>query len=148
MCFKGKRSQKGAFSRGSNSRDLVDFFPGKREAKFDKFPGNSLPGNSREEPLVMMLQDGSFSKVTAVVDIELHRKVSINTAGGSFFANGVLTTGMCENYNSRDVLNVPAKNILESYASSHEDFNNCVLTANKFSLSTETILDACLTTFS
>jgi len=97
---------------------------------------------------VMMLQDGSFSKVTAVVDIELHRKVSINTAGGSFFANGVLTTGMCDNYNSREVLNVPAKNNLDSYASSHEDFNNCVLTANKFSLSTETILDACLTKFS
>lgn len=97
---------------------------------------------------VMMLQDGSFSKVTTVVDFELPRKVSINTAGGSFFANGVLTTGMCDNYNSKDVFNVQAKNALESYASSHEDFNNCVLTAKKFPVSTEAMLDACLTRLS
>ena len=45
---------------------------------------------------VMMLQGGSFSRVTKVIDIQLNRKVSINTAGGSFFANGVLTTGMVD----------------------------------------------------
>jgi len=93
---------------------------------------------------VMRLIDGSFVKVTQVLDFELNRKVAINTAGGSFFANGVLTTGMCENYNSEDDLNIPSKILLESYAASHQDWNNCIATAKDFSIPSESILHTCL----
>ena len=49
----------------------------------------------------MKFQDGSFYKVVQAIDINLAKKVSINTAGGSFFANEVLTTGMCESYQEK-----------------------------------------------
>jgi len=91
---------------------------------------------------VMMLQGGSFSRVTKVIDIQLNRKVSINTAGGSFFANGVLTTGMCESYNPVEDLNISATSALEKYATNHDALFSCMLTAKEFSF--ESPLGACL----
>ena len=91
---------------------------------------------------VMMLQGGSFSRVTKVIDIQLNRKVSVNTAGGSFFANGVLTTGMCEGYNPVEDLNISATSALEKYATSHDALFSCMLTAKEFSV--ESPLGACL----
>jgi len=81
---------------------------------------------------VMMLQGGAFSRVTKVIDIQLNRKVSINTAGGSFFANGVLTTGMCENYNPVEDLNISATSALEKYA--YATNRDDLLTAKEFSI--------------
>ena len=90
---------------------------------------------------VMMLRDGSFSRVTRVVDIQLNRKVQVFTAGGSFFANQVLTSGMCERYEQED-LNVPATSVLESYAATHAELHSCFLTAKEFSI--QAVLGACL----
>jgi len=85
---------------------------------------------------LMMQQDGSLVKVTQVLDIELSRKVSVNTEGGSFFANGVLTTGMCE---------IQAENSLKTYVTSHKDFNNCILAAKDSPTLTEAIVHTCVT---
>lgn len=107
-------------------------------------PVTTAAKDVRENNL-MMLQDGSFSRVTKVIDIQLNRKVSINTAGGSLFANGVLTTGMCDNYNQED-LNIAATSALEKYAATHDDFSSCILTAKEFSI--ESPIGVCLTKFS
>ena len=111
------------------------------QMKSDKLVPVATAAKDVRENNVMMLQDGSFSRVTKVIDIQLNRKVSINTAGGSFFANGVLTTGMCENYNQED-LNIAATSVLEKYAATHDDFSSCILTAKEFSI--ESPIGACL----
>jgi len=94
----------------------------------------------------MMFQDGSLSKVMQVVDFDLSKKVSVNTVGGSFYANGVLTSGMCESYNSEDMLDITAEKALKSYAESHDKLSDCILTAKVSS--PEAVLDSCLTQLS
>ena len=92
---------------------------------------------------LMMFHDGSLSKVSRVMDFDLQRKVSINTAGGSFLANGVMTSGMCDNYDS-DILYTPANEVLNAYVKSHGEFNNCVLKASKSSVSAAMVEGGCL----
>jgi len=92
---------------------------------------------------VMMLQGGSFAKVIQVVDFQLSRKVQIITAGGSFLANGVLTTGMCENYNAEDTLNLPASKVLKSYVDGHKDFFNCILAENEIREPSAAVISDC-----
>ena len=48
---------KWAFYSGIKFPGSRGFFPGKREAEIRKFPGNSLPGNSREEALPICIFD-------------------------------------------------------------------------------------------
>jgi hypothetical protein len=95
----------------------------------------------------MKFIDGSYSRVVQVIDFKLAKKVSINTKGGSFFANEVLTSGMCESYQEDD-LNVLAKTVLTSYADSHEGFNNCILAQKDLSMSPDVFAPACLSQLS
>jgi len=95
----------------------------------------------------MKFIDGSYSRVVQVIDFNLAKKVSINTAGGSFFANEVLTTGMCDSYQEDD-LNVLASTVLTSYADSHEGLNNCILAQKDLSMSPNVFAPACLSQLS
>jgi len=96
---------------------------------------------------IMLFQDGSYNKVVQAIDFNLAKKVSINTAGGSFFANEVLTTGMCESY-KEDKLNALAKTVLKSFADSHERINGCILAQKDLSMSPNVFVPACLSQLS
>ena len=96
---------------------------------------------------VMKFQDNSYSKVAQAIDFKLAQKVSVNTVGGSFYANGVLTTGLCENY-QEDKLNISAETILRGYADSHEGINNCILAQKDLSMSPDVFAPACLSQLS
>jgi len=95
----------------------------------------------------MKFIDGSYSRVVQVIDFNLAKKVSINTAGGSFFANEVLTSGICDSYQEDD-LNVLASTVLTSYADSHEGLNNCILAQKDLSMSPNVFAPACLSQLS
>ena len=65
-CISRLKQPKWAFFYGFQFPGSRGFFPGKREAKIRKFPGYSLPANSREETLVVQCVRIStdFSKLT------------------------------------------------------------------------------------
>jgi len=96
---------------------------------------------------VMKFQDGSFYKIVQAIDINLAKKVSINTAGGSFFANEVLTTGMCESYQEEEI-NAFAKTVLDGYADSHKGINSWILAQKDLSMSPDVFVPACLSKLS
>ena len=63
------------------------------------FNGDELemtPAREIQENDVMYFEDG-FSKVIEISDLILDRKIQLNTKSGLFYANNLLTTGMCEN---------------------------------------------------
>ena len=82
---------------------------------------------------LMCFENDKFAKVTEILDITLDRKVNVNTLGGMMYANGVLTTGMCEKP-AMD-LPAPAKDVLENYIKTHQVYacgvNNYLLKINK-----------------
>jgi len=96
---------------------------------------------------IMKFQDGSLNKVVKAIDFNLAKKVSINTAGGSFFANEVLTTGLCENYQENEI-NALAKTVLKSYADSHDGINSCILAQKDLSMSPDMFAPGCLSQLS
>ena len=58
---------------------------------------------------IMCFENSEFSAVTETVETLLPRKMNIATKTGLFFANDLLTTGMCENIPK--ILPAPAKDI-------------------------------------
>ena len=67
----------------------------------------------------MRMRDGNLSSVVRVSDIQLDRKVNVNTESGLMYVNGVLATGMCEN-GPKEIPSVDE--FLEDYLASHRDF--------------------------
>ena len=70
----------------------------------------------------MVFSDGSFYQIEKIEDVVLPIKVNIETSTGLLFANGFLTSGMCEN--TPDLDN-NAKDVLRDYMVSH--LNNAVV---------------------
>jgi len=65
----------------------------------------------------MAFDDGSYSKIEKIEDVVLPVKVNIETSTGLLFANGLLTSGMCEK--TPDLENNSAGDILGEYTASH-----------------------------
>merc|ERR1711971_446562 len=65
----------------------------------------------------MAFDDGSYSEIEKIEDVVLAVKVNIETSTGLLFANGLLTSGMCEK--TPDLENNFAGNILGEYTASH-----------------------------
>lgn len=69
----------------------------------------------------MAFNDRSYHQIEKTEDVVLPIKVNIETSTGLLFANGLLTSGMCENTPDLDM---NAKDVLRDYMVSH--FNNAV----------------------
>merc|ERR1711971_920105 len=65
----------------------------------------------------MAFDDGSNSEIEKIEDVVLPVKVNIETSTGLLFANGLLTSGMCEK--TPDLDNNSAEEILGEYTASH-----------------------------
>ena len=65
------------------------------------------------------MRDGNLSSVVRVDNIQIDRKVSVNTESGLLYVNGVLATGMCE-YGPKEVSS--AEKLLLDYKEIHRDF--------------------------
>jgi hypothetical protein len=67
----------------------------------------------------MRMRDGNLSSVVRVDDIQIDRKVSVNTESGLMYVNGVLATGMCE-YGPKE--DSSAEKFLLDYKEVHREY--------------------------
>ena len=93
--------------------------------------GNHLeltPANDIKLHDVMCFEDG-FSKITNIFEITLDKKVHVNTKSGLLYANGLLTTGICENLPKN--LPAPAKVVVKkhmlNYLMTNLDFPHSII---------------------
>jgi len=69
---------------------------------------------------VMQMENGQYSKVTRITNTVLDRKVNVNTQEGLMYANGIFTTGMCENIPTTNA--TPASQVQMQYMAAKHDF--------------------------
>ena len=69
---------------------------------------------------IMCFDSGLFSAVTETLETLLPRKMNIATKSGLFFANDLLTTGMCENI--PETLPAPAMDIQTQYMATEHHY--------------------------
>ena len=77
--------------------------------------GNSfemIPAKDIQLHDIMCFENG-LSKICKIDEIILDKKVHVNTKSGLFYANGVLTTGICENLPKN--LPTSAKDVVKKY---------------------------------
>ena len=72
---------------------------------------------------VMGFEDFSLSKIVKIKDVTIPTKVNIATSNGILYANGILTSGLCENAESNRIY---GHELLEDDTISHFGNNTVV----------------------